>query len=128
MPTRQDIQTKGEELDRLQQDYLKERGWKHQCSLPGAHWLWHRTATIKEGGKKKEKVLVVPQGTALMLQRQFDCLECQLNGGPGPGCGDKLCEEQAEQLVETVKFNPATEKFESHLSKKCPAAAKGDEE
>lgn len=30
------------ELEQLQNNYLRERGWNYTCDTPGAYWLWEK--------------------------------------------------------------------------------------
>ena len=32
-----------EKLEDMEDNYLRERGWKHSCENPGSQWLWEKT-------------------------------------------------------------------------------------
>ena len=57
-----------DEAERLENQFLRKRGWEYVCDTPGSFWLWQKK--LPDG-----RVMLVNKATALQAEQDSDDIE-----------------------------------------------------
>lgn len=63
--THDNIREANDDAALLEDNYLRQKGWKHTCESPGCYWVWEKTMP-------DDRVAIVSKSLALTFQRIWD--------------------------------------------------------
>ena len=65
MTTPIDIDAAKEGIKRMEREYLREKGWKYTCDVPGSFWLWEKS--LPDG-----RIVLLGTSLAISVQEAMD--------------------------------------------------------